>query len=144
MDSDKSNTTEEIISSIRLIEERVARLEQIFGSGDKLNSTQKSVKKLSIKEFIIELKPKNAVQMTLAIGYYLEHHDKIYPFNCEDIENGFRAAREQVPNNLNDKVNMCVSKGHLMEDEKKDNLKAWVLTRSGEDIIKNGFNKKIV
>ena len=38
---------------------------------------------------------------------------------------------------------MSVAKGHLMEEkEKKNSLKAWVLTRSGEELVQNGFKKK--
>ncbi len=37
---------------------------------------------------------------------------------------------------------MCVKNGHFMEDkDKKDSMKAWVVTRSGEEAVRVGFTK---
>ena len=83
-------------------------------------------KKLSIKEFILSKKPKGDVQKTLAVGYYLEKHEGFASFNVKDLESGFRAAKEPVPNNVNLAVIGNISKGHMMEaEEKKDKFKAW-------------------
>ncbi len=142
MDPEMKKILEEILSSVEGLGERVARLEDSPRSTEPV-ITRPTEKKMSIKEFIIDRAPGNAVQMTLAIGYYLEHHDGVTPFNGADLEKGFRAAKEPVPANINDKANMCVAKGHLMEEkEKKSSLKAWVLTRSGEEIVQKGFSKK--
>ncbi len=54
----------------------------------------------------------------------------------------FRAAREPVPPNINDKANLCVKNGHFMEhSEKKDNTKAWLVTRTGEEVVLAGFGR---
>ncbi|MHA1252320.1 MAG: hypothetical protein ACTSRP_20210, partial [Candidatus Helarchaeota archaeon] len=64
-------------------------------------------------------------------------------FNIKDLEKGFKLAKEKIPNNINYKVYRNISQGYMMErDEKKDNLKAWTLTRSGEEFVKSKFQKK--
>ena len=145
MDSETKSLLEEIMSSLKGLEDRIACLEGRPASIDEAAIARPIEKKMSIKEFIINLAPKNGVQMTLVIGYYLEHHEGVVPFNSTDLEKGFRAAKEPFPSNINDKANMCVAKGHLMEEGgKKNNLKAWVLTRSGEEVVQKGFSKKSV
>ena len=145
MDSETRGLLEEILASIKELNERVAHLEDSRGQLVEAVIVRSVEKELSIKEFIIDRAPTNAVQMTLAIGYYLELHKETASFNGADLEKGFRAAKEQVPSNINDKANMCVAKGHFMEEkEKKDSLKAWVLTRSGEEMVQKGFRKKSV
>ena len=102
-----------------------------------------SVRKgLSIKEFIIAQEPKNEVQKTLAIGYYLEKYEGESPFNLKDLRRGFRKAKEKLPSNLSDKVYRNMTKGHMMEvEERKDNLTAWMLTNSGESLVESRFQQ---
>ena len=102
--------------------------------------SQVGSKKLSIKEFLLDKKPNDDVQRTLAIGYYLEHNESMDSFNARDLADGFRAAKEPPPTNINDKVNMNIHNGHMMEaKEQKDKLKAWVLTATGEKFIEEGL-----
>ncbi len=120
-------------------EQRIKELEKIFSGGEK----QRTKKAMSIKEFMLAKKPENDVQKTLVIGYYLEKYGNFGSFNAKDLEDGFRAAKERVPKNINDKVNMNIKNGHMMESEEvKDNRKAWVLTSSGEKFVENGFKKE--
>ena len=61
-------------------------------------------------------------------------------FNTKDLAEGFRSAKEPPPTNMNDKVNLNIRKGHMMEaKEKKDKSKAWVLTNSGEKFVEEGL-----
>lgn len=140
MENDSKKALEEILAAVRALEFRVTKLETERPPLPNVSNTEPSEKRLSIKEFIISQKPTNGVQMTLAIGYFLESYEKVSPFNAADIEAGFRTAREPVPSNINDKANMCVKNGYFMEDrEKKDNKKSWVVTRTGEEAIRAGF-----
>lgn len=142
MDEETKKTLGQILEAVKSLDKRVAQLE---GGGVTASVAQNSVapeKKLSIKEFIIDRAPSNGVQMTLTIAYYLETYEKISPVNAADLEKGFREAREAVPKNINDKMNMCVSNGHLMEEkEKKNSMKAWVVTRSGEEYVQTGLGR---
>ena len=118
-------------------ERRMAKLEALF--------TVRSIavqKEFSPKEFILSKKPKGDVRMTLVLGYYLEKNRDLLAFNIKDLENAFREAKESVPDNINYKVVKNVEKGHMMEaKEKKDNLKAWNLTASGEKFVENNLKE---
>lgn len=99
-------------------------------------------KRLSVKEFILSKNLKKDVDKTLAIGYFFEKYEKMNSFNVKDLKRGFVAAKEKVPPNINDKINLNIKKGMMMEaDEKKDNLTAWVLTNKGEKFVENDFKE---
>ncbi|MBI4052961.1 MAG: hypothetical protein HY394_02900 [Candidatus Diapherotrites archaeon] len=119
-------------------EERIRKLE------DQLNTRPtKSKKIMSIKEFILSKNAVGDVQKALVIGYYLENYTESNNFNSKDIENGFRDAKEKVPSNINATLDKNVEKGHMMQaKEKKDELKTWTLTNSGEGFVENDIEKK--
>lgn len=128
----------EIKKKLKEHEERISKLESV--SQTKPETVKK---KISIKEFILSKKPKNDVQKTLAVGYFIEKYEHFSSFNVKDLEKVFIAAREKVPKNIGDKVQLNIKKGHMMEfKERKDNLKAWILTNSGEKYIESDFNKR--
>lgn len=119
-------------------EERLTKVESFLVTKPK---TEK--KKLSIKEFILLKTPADDAQRTLYIGYYLENYDGLSCFNSKDLEEGFRKAKERVPININDKVNLNIKKGYMMEASgKKDNLKAWTLTNSGQKEVEELGEKR--
>ena len=112
-------------------EERLSKLEDFLTGQRKAKK-----KKLSLREFILLKSPTNDVQQTLCIGYFLENYNGLSSFNKKDLEKAFRKAREKLPQNVNDKVNLNIKKGHMVEaSEKKDNLKAWNLTNSGREEV---------
>jgi len=119
-------------------EKRIVKLENLLVSRPLIIE-----KKLSIKEFILSKNPTNDSQKTLAIGYYLEKHEGLPSFNVKDLEKGFHDAKESAPENINYKVIVNIQKGYMMESkEKKDNLKAWNLTNSGEKSVESDFEKE--
>lgn len=131
---------EEVIEIRKKLEEHEERISNLENVSQKKPETVK--KKISIKEFILSRKPKNDVQKTLAIGYFLENYENISSFNAKDLKSGFKVAREKVPKNIGDKVQLNIKKAHMMEfKEKKDNLKSWILTDSGEKYIESDFKK---
>lgn len=136
---------QEILTSVKGLDARVAALEK-SSAIPTIGSTATAaptMRKQSIKEFLLEKSPSGGVQMTLAIAYYLETVDGLISFNKDDLERGYRAAKESVPKNINDKVGMCIASGYMMEAEaKKDSLKAWVITRTGEQAVEKGFSKE--
>lgn len=125
------------------LETRLTVLENLVGKKktDIIDNSSPS-KKLSVKEFILLKKPSGDVQKTLTIAYYLEKNEDMRSFNVEDLAHYFQLAKEQTPENLNDKINMNIKKGHMMEaKEKKENKKAWVITNSGEQFVDNNFKE---
>lgn len=139
MDHDTKKLLEEILATVKGLDARVSKLEADGGSNP---TPPTDAKKLSLKEFLLDTRPSNANQMTLAIAFYLEHHEGVTPVNAADLERGFRAAREAVPTNINDQANKCVKYGYFMEHgEKKNGTKAWQVTRTGDDTVRAGFGK---
>jgi hypothetical protein len=126
---------EEIKEKLSEFERRIIKLEDRF----KLNPTV-AAKEISIKEFMLQKAPGGDVQKTLLIGYYLEKHRNFPAFSVKDLGQGFRDTKEPIPSNINDKVNKNIKQGYMMEvREKKDGMRAWVLTNSGERIIESNF-----
>jgi len=124
---------------VLLLEKRVAQLEGRHGT-EADTPLSKSVKEMSVKEFILAKRPSNDVEKTLAIGYYLEKLGGESSFNIDDIARHFILAKEATPLNINDKVNMNIRKGHMAETRsKKEKKKAWMLTNSGERFVESGF-----
>jgi len=128
-------SVEDVMKDItRKLEEHESRISALEGAPAKKMPVEG--KKLSVKEFLLTKKPVDDVQRTLVIGYYLEHFELMDRFNARDVADGFRAAKEPLPTNINDKVNSNIGKGYMMEaKEKKDKFKAWVLTNSGEKFV---------
>ena len=133
--AEHDNSLAAILDRLANIERKVQTLE-----GTAASRMSAGTKRQSIKEFLLEKRPKDAVQTTLAVGYYIEHVDGISPFSVKDLAEGYRSARERLPANINDKINHCIKDGHMMPvKEKKDGHKAWVLTSSGERFVENGL-----
>ncbi len=115
-------------------ERRIKVLEELPKSDTKSNKTK------SIKEFFLETNPSNDIEKTACCGYFLENYRSTSCFTAKDIEKIFREARETIPNNINYKINKCIEKAWMMEhDEKKDDLKAFVMTTGGENAVKSKF-----
>jgi len=123
------------------LEQRVSVLEGKFSVP--AGSISRGVaKKISPKEFLLEKKPRGAVQVTLVLGYYIENYIGNSPFNLDDLNKVYKVAKEVLPANLNDKINKNIDKGYVVEsEEKKEAKKAWHLTGSGENFI-NQLNSK--
>jgi hypothetical protein len=127
-----------IESKLEEHESRISKLEHLFQA-----KPENIAEQVSVKEFVLQKEPKDDVQRTLAIGYYLERYKALRSFNVKDLETGFRDAKQRVPNNINLCVIANINKNHMMEaKEKKDKLKAWVLTSPGEKHVENDFEKE--
>lgn len=135
---------EAILSAIKNLDARVTLIET--GSDGSVAGqkavTGAAVKKLSIKEFLLEKPPTTDIQRTLAIGYFLETHVGMASFTRADLEKGYSDAKEPAPSNIGVNINHCIKHGHMMEaDEKKNNKTAYVITRSGEQFVMAGYKK---
>jgi hypothetical protein len=124
-------------SQIADLEGRVRKLEEYVQAEQRIPAVSQG-KRLSAKEFLLTKSVKTDTQRVIAFAYYLERQEGLAYFNVADLEAVFRAAREQVPKNLNDGVNKNIARGFLMEaKEKKDAKKAWQLTSTGERFVEN-------
>lgn len=138
--SDQQSTLEKRLADL---ERRLDEVEKLIGRHNQPGRARgASRKKLSLKEFINDKAPKNIRQTTLAVAFYIEN-DGVIPFNVLDLEQGFRAGKIPPPKNINDMVNKNVAAGLLMEvAERKNGMKAWELTATGEEVVGRGFSKE--
>lgn len=124
---------DEVFDRLSKLEERVARLESKLTEPEGVRSKSRGQ---SVAEFIRATSPASVVEKTLVIGYFLEHFEGVNPFNARDVESAFRRAKEPPPANVNEAINKNIRKGLVMEAaEKKDGLKAWMLTNSGDSRV---------
>jgi hypothetical protein len=125
---------------MQALEKRVTELEQRQAAPPG-KPAQGDLKEMSVKEFMLQKRPSNDVEKTLAIAYFLEKFAGLASFNVDDLGKYFQLAKEATPTNLNDKVNLNIKKGHLAEaKEKKERRKAWIVTNSGEKFVEGGFS----
>ena len=130
---------QEIQHRFETLEKRLAVLEAAQGTPPPLQTVSKEV---SIKEFLLSKKPESDREKTRAIAYYLERFKGYTSFTTEDIEEGYRNAKESMSKNLSDTIGKNVGRGYMMEaKEKKGGKKAWTLTTSGERDVESGFTK---
>jgi hypothetical protein len=128
---------EKIMKTLEDHEKRLSKLEQVSQT-----KTEGITSKPNIRDFIRANNPKDDVQKTLAIGYYLEKYENFLSFNGKDLTKGFRDAKEIPPQNVNDKANKNKDKHYLMDAaKKKDGMLAWVLTAKGEEYVESGFQE---
>ena len=129
-----------LVAKVLDLEARVIKLERLLA--EKHDVLASPTKKLSPKEFLLNKKPSNDTQKTLAVAYYLEKNEGMNSFNVDDLARYYQLAKEPRPKNLNHKMILNIQNGHIMETrEKKEKKKAWTLTSAGEQFIENNFKK---
>lgn len=141
---DTEQTIKQFEERLQGLEKRMASLEELMTSKQEAPAKPKqSSKDLSLREFIAEKNPVDDVQRTLTIGYYLEHNKEMDDFDAEDVKKEFMSAKLKPPLNINDKINLNIRKGLMMETEKENGKrKAWTLTDTGEKVIEGSFKKE--
>lgn len=127
---------------IEKLKERVNSLEEaVFGDGGE--SSENNSKRLSLSEFLQKHDISNHKKKTQVIGYYLEKKKEMENFTSEDIEEAYRRAKIKPPANPSDIISKSAGDGKIMEQEDdSDDLKHWVLTRSGEDRVENELREE--
>jgi predicted nucleotidyltransferase component of viral defense system len=93
---------------------------------------------ISLVEFFNQKKPKSHGDKLLVFGYYLEKIRGYEAFNIDDIEKCYQDARVPKTKNFSQYITWLIRKGYLMDHEqKKDDKKAWVLTKDGQEYVEN-------
>ena len=139
--SDLEKKIEEIKAEITKLKKRVVALEHPGAVAQVPLASR--VKELSPREFLNEYTANNDVERVLLFGFFLEHYQNKNLFNIDDLRELFYATKMKPPANINDKINMNIKKGYIMNTpDKKGDKKTWVLTRKGEDYT-NSIKKEI-
>lgn len=80
--------------------------------------------------------PSKHTDSIAVFAYWLFKIDNIASFNVQDILNCYDRTRKPKPTNVNQIINQNVATHILAETpEKKDGLKAWTITRKGEEYV---------
>jgi len=99
-------------------------------------------KSKTLPELFREKKPISDLDKTLLVAYFLEKFEHQESVNADDLAQAYLAAKEKKPTNINDAVNKNVRKGMMMETrDKKSGKKAWIVSRTGEELVEMGFGK---
>ena len=94
----------------------------------------------NLNEFAATKQPKSHVERLLTIAYHSLHSGEETGINREEIFDGYARIRAGKPRNIHDVIAQCVKKGLLIEsDSRKDGVKAWVVTPTGERYVENDF-----
>lgn len=103
--------------------------------GEQITQTEKP---MSLGEFMNRINPKSHGDKILVFGYYLEKIKGYESFNLDDIEKCYQDARLPKTKNFSPYITHLIRQGYLMDSEqKKDNKKAWKLTKNGIDYVEN-------
>jgi hypothetical protein len=74
--------------------------------------------------------------------YFLESEKNMSSITTKDISKGFKEIREKTPANVSDKVQLLHKKGLIMPGDLINNLRGWMLTRTGLDYLEELKNEK--
>ncbi|OGD69019.1 hypothetical protein A3I18_00195 [Candidatus Campbellbacteria bacterium RIFCSPLOWO2_02_FULL_35_11] len=128
----------ELKTKINDLEKRVIKLEEKI-LGNKIEN--KRPKPQSIREFLSTKNINNDRERTLAIAYFFEVVEGNELFNVNDLKKYFSLAKFKAPTNLNDQINKNAN--FIMEaKDKKEGMKAWTLTDTGEKEVENNLRKE--
>lgn len=80
--------------------------------------------------------PSKHTDSVAVFAYWLFKVENMPTFNVQDILGCYDKTRKVKPSNVNQIINQNVA-SHLFADapEKKEGLKAWVITRKGEEYV---------
>jgi hypothetical protein len=91
----------------------------------------------TIGEFLdLKGNPSKHTDSVAVFAYWLFKVEKVETFNVQDILSCYDRTRKAKPSNVNQIINQNVA-SHFFADapERKDSLKAWVITRKGEEYV---------
>lgn len=80
--------------------------------------------------------PSKHTDSVAVFAYWLFKAEKMNSFNVQDILDCYDKTRKAKPSNVNQIINQNVATHIFAEaSEKKDGLKAWIITRTGEEYV---------
>lgn len=100
-------------------------------------------KMLSVGEFVRQVGAKKHTETVLAFGYYLEKYGGVKEFTAADINRCYYDSKMES-SNTSQMINNNIRTRRMMEAKKKKGekgRKAYVLTRTGEDLIEKNLKK---
>ena len=109
------------------LEKRVADLERV-----KSSSKNAERREMTVREFILDRKPKSGAEKALCLIYFREENEGVTGgITSKDLSSAFKTAREKIPRNVSDVLSQCSKKGWIACDSENGKKKSWKLTSTG-------------
>ncbi len=93
----------------------------------------------SLREFLTEVAPNTNNERIVTIGSYLHEYRSHERFSKDDIEAGFRSAREQLPKNLSRDLSRTLAAGWIDEVGEKGR---YHVTNTGAKAVQGAFGRQ--
>ncbi|MGD9889927.1 MAG: hypothetical protein AB7R89_04880 [Dehalococcoidia bacterium] len=90
---------------------------------------------MDLTEFLAAKKVTTHPDRVVAIAYFTYHTQNGAGVTTQDLTDAYSRARVKKPQNFPDVIAACVRRGRLVEGDRKDGMKAWVITRTGESYV---------
>jgi hypothetical protein len=94
---------------------------------------------MDLAEFLAAKKVTTHPDRVVAIAYWTYHAQDGAGVTTGDLTEAYGRARVRKPQNFPDVIAACVRKGRLVEGERKDGMKSWVITRTGEAFVEQSL-----
>jgi hypothetical protein len=94
---------------------------------------------MDLTEFLAAKKATTHPDRVVAVAYYMYHTQNGAGVTTQDLTDAYGRARVKRPQNFPDVIAACVRRGRLVEGERKDGLKSWVITRTGEAYVEQNL-----
>lgn len=96
--------------------------------------------KVSLREFLDEVKAITKPDQIVAIGHYMSTHEGKDTFSREDIKARFQSARERMPSNFPRDFNAAISRAMIAEDRVVSGQ--FYITKTGDQAIQRRFGSE--
>ena len=90
---------------------------------------------MDLTEFLATKKATTHPDRVVAIAYYIYRTRGGAGVTTQELTDAYSRARIKKPQNFPDVIAACVRRGRLVEGERKDGMKSWVITRTGEAYV---------
>jgi hypothetical protein len=94
---------------------------------------------MDLTEFLAAKKATTHPDRVVAIAYYVYRTQNGAGVTTQDLTDAYSRARVKKPQNFPDVIAACVRRGRLVEGERKDGMKSWVITRTGEAYVEQNL-----
>jgi hypothetical protein len=94
---------------------------------------------MDLTEFLAAKKATTHPDRVVAVAYYTYRTQNGAGVTTQDLTEAYGRARVKRPQNFPDVIAACVRRGRLVEGERKDGLKSWVITRTGEAYVEQNL-----
>lgn len=87
---------------------------------------------IPIAEFLAQRRLDSHPDRVVAVAYYYYQREDGRGVTTKDLVDAYTRARARRPQNFPDVIASCVRKGYLVDGGRRDGMKTWVITGTGE------------